>query len=77
MGSSLVILGLFVINPWPLFYTKGMKTWKMGNYSTNYRDPLVLIASKSHTSVCQIQLSDCIPLNKERWEMNFENHRTS
>lgn len=23
------------------------------------------------------ELVDCIPLNKERWEMNFEKHRTS
>lgn len=71
------MLGLYVTNPWPLFYKKGMKTWEIRSYPTNYRGPIVIIDSKTNNVICQMQLTDCIPLNKERWEMNFEKHRTS
>ncbi len=71
------MLGLFVTNPWPMFYNKGMKTWEVRSYPTDYRGPIAIIDSKSNNLICQMYLKDCIPLNKERWEMNFEKHRTS
>lgn len=71
------MLGLFVTNPWPSFYNKGMKTWEIRSYPTDYRGAIAIIDSKSNTVICQMCLKDCIPLNKERWEMNFEKHRTS
>ena len=70
------MLGLFVTNPWPAFYNKGMKTWEIRSYPINYRGAIAIIDSKSNTVICQMHLKDCIPLNKERWEMNFEKHRT-
>ena len=71
------MLGLFVTSPWPSFYAKGMKTWEIRSYPTEYRGAITIIDSKSNMVICQMHLKDCIPLNKERWEMNFEKHRTS
>lgn len=71
------MLGLFVTYPWPLFYKKGMKTWEIRSYPTDYRGVIAIIDSKSHKVICLMTLKDCIPLNKERWEMNFEKHRTT
>lgn len=71
------MLGIFITKPWPAFYRKGLKTWEIRNYPINYRGEVVLIESHSNKVVCKMQLQDCIPLSKERWEMNFEKHRTS
>lgn len=71
------MLGLFVTNPRSLFYSKGMKTWEIRSYPTDYRGSIILINSQDNSVICQMQLIDCIPLNRERWEMNFEKHRTS
>lgn len=71
------MLGLFVAKPWPSFYRKGMKTWEIRTYPTDYRGDIVLIESHSNIIVCKMQLNDCIPLSKERWEMNYEKHRTT
>lgn len=77
MEVDLIMLALFVTAPWPLFYEKGMKTWEIRSYPIDYRGPIVLVNAKNNTVICQMQLTECIPLNKERWEMNFEKHRTS
>lgn len=77
METGLIMLALFVTTPWPLFYEKGMKTWEIRSYPIDYRGPIILVNSKNNTVICQMQLDDCIPLNRERWEMNFEKHRTS
>lgn len=71
------MLGLYVTNPWPAFYKKGMKTWEIRSYPTDYRGNIAIIHSHTNKVICQMQLVDCIPLTKERWEMNFEKHRTS
>ena len=71
------MLALFVKQPWPLFYRKGMKSWEIRSYPTNYRGSIAIIDSESNEVICQMQLVDCIALNKELWEMNFEKHRTS
>ena len=71
------MLGLFVTEPWPSFYRKGMKTWEIRTYPTDYRGDIVLIESHSNIIICKMQLNDCIPLSKERWEMNYEKHRTT
>lgn len=71
------MLGLFVTSPWSSFYSKGMKTWEIRSYPTDYRGAIAIIDSKSNMVICQMHLKNCIPLNKERWEMNFEKHRTS
>lgn len=70
------MLGIFVKDIWSSFYIKGMKTWEIRPYTTNYRGPVVLINSKNNLCLCIMQLVDCIPLSKERWEMNYEKHRT-
>lgn len=71
------MMGLFITDPWPLFYRKGMKTWEIRSYPTEYRGTVLLIESRSNKVICQMQLIDCIPLSKERWEMNYEKHRTA
>ena len=71
------MLGLFVTSPWSSFYSKGMKTWEIRSYPIDYRGAIAIIDSKSNAVICQMHLKNCIPLNKERWEMNFEKHRTS
>lgn len=71
------MLGIFVKSPWPSFYIKGMKTWEIRSYPTEYRGDILLIESGSNQVICKMSLIDCIPLSKERWEMNFEKHRTS
>lgn len=71
------MLGIFVKSPWPTFYKKGMKSWEIRSYPTDYRGDVLLIESGSNKIICKMFLKDCIPLNKERWEMNFEKHRTS
>lgn len=71
------MLGIFVKNPWPSFYKRGMKTWEIRNYSTDYRGDVLIIESMTNQVVCKMTLKDCIPLNKERWEMNYEKHRTT
>lgn len=65
------MLGLFVAKPWPSFYRKGMKTWEIRTYPTDYHGDIVLIESHSNIIVCKMQLNDCIPLSKERWKMNY------
>lgn len=70
------MLGLFITSPWPAFYKKGMKTWEIRSYPTNYRGDIILIDSNTNRIVCKMLVTDCIPLNKERWEMNYEKHRT-
>lgn len=71
------MLGLFITESWSSFYSKGMKTWEIRNYPTDYRGDIALIESHSNIIVCKMQLNDCIPLSKERWEMNYEKHRTT
>ena len=71
------MLGLFITEPWPKFYIKGMKTWEIRSYPTDYRGDILLIDSASNHIVCKMQLTNCIPLSKERWEMNFDKHRVS
>ena len=71
------MLGIFVKSPWPNFYKNGMKTWEIRSYPTDYRRDVVLIEPGTNKIICKMFLKDCIPLNKERWEMNFEKHRTS
>lgn len=71
------MLGLFVINPWPNFYKKGMKTWEIRSYPTDYRGDILILNSHNNKVVCKMELVDCVPLTKELWEMNFEKHRTS
>lgn len=71
------MMGLFVTHPWPLFYKKGMKTWEIRSYPTEYRGKLLIIESKTNTVISLVELIDCVPLSKELWEMNFEKHRVS
>ena len=71
------MLGIFVKSPWPNFYKKGMKTWEIRSYPTDYRGDVLLIESGTNKVICKMSLINCIPLTKERWEMNFEKHRTS
>lgn len=71
------MLGIFVKTPWPDFYKKGMKTWEIRSYPIDYRGDVLLIESGTNKAICKMSLIDCIPLTKERWEMNFEKHRTS
>ncbi|CUN85877.1 ASCH domain-containing protein [Roseburia inulinivorans] len=71
------MLGLFVKKPWSSFYKKGMKSWEIRSYPTDYRGDILIIESKTNRAICKMKLTDCIPLTKERWEMNFEKHRTS
>lgn len=71
------MLGIFVRSPWPDFYKKGMKTWEIRSYPTNYRGDVLLIESGTNKVICKMSLKDCFPMTKERWEMNFEKHRTS
>lgn len=71
------MLGIFVKSPWPNFYKKGMKTWEIRSYPTDYRGDVLFIESGTNKVICKMSLADCIPLTKERWEMNFEKHRTS
>lgn len=71
------MLGIFVKSPWPNFYKKGMKTWEIHSYPTDYRGDVLFIESGTNKVICKMSLADCIPLTKERWEMNFEKHRTS
>lgn len=69
------MLGIFVKTPWPDFYKKGMKTWEIRSYPIDYRGDVLLIESGTNKAICKMSLIDCIPLTKERWEMNFEKHR--
>lgn len=71
------MFGLFVTDLWSKFYRKGMKTWDIRSYPTNYRGPIVIINNQNNKVVCKMDLIDCIPLTKELWEMNFEKHRVS
>ena len=71
------MLGIFVRSPWPDFYKKGMKTWEIRSYPTDYRGDVLLIESGTNKIICKMYLKECLPLTKERWEMNFEKHRTS
>ena len=71
------MLALFVTSPWPSFYRKGIKSWEIRSYPIEYRGDIIIVESKTNKVICKMQLTDCIPLNKERWEMNFEKHRTS
>lgn len=71
------MLGIFVISPWPNFYKKGMKTWEIHSFPIDYRGDVLLIESGTNKAICKMSLKDCFPLTKERWEMNFEKHRTS
>ena len=68
------MFGLFVTDLWSKFYRKGMKTWDIRSYPTNYRGPIVIINNQNNKVVCKMDLIDCIPLTKELWEMNFEKH---
>ncbi len=71
------MLGLFIKPPWPTFYSQGLKTWEIRKYPTDYRGDILLIDSFTNLVVCKMSLIDCIPLTKERWEMNYEKHRTT
>ena len=71
------MMGLFVTHPWPLFYKKGMKTWEIRSYPTDYRGKVLIIESKTNTVISLVELIDCVPLSRELWEMNFEKHRVS
>lgn len=71
------MLGLFVKKPWPSFYKKGMKSWEIRSYPTDYRGDILIIESETNRAICKMKLTDCILLTKELWEMNFEKHRTS
>lgn len=77
MSEEIIMLGLYVTFPWPLFYKKGMKTWEIRNYPIDYRGDILIIESGSNRVISKMTLADCIPLNKKRWEMNYEKHRTS
>lgn len=50
-----------------------MKSWEIRSYPTDYRGDILIIESKTNRAICKMKLTDCIPLTKERWEMNFEN----
>lgn len=67
------MLGLFVKKPWPSFYKKGMKSWEIRSYPTDYRGDILIIESETNRAICKMKLTDCILLTKELWEMNFEN----
>ena len=71
------MLALYITNPWPNFYSKGMKTWEVRSYPIDYRGDILLINAHSNTIICKMKLLDCITLTKERWEMNYEKHRIS
>ena len=71
------MLALYVVDPWPSFYAKGMKTWEIRSYSTDYRGDVLIINSHTNKVVCKMTLKDCVPLTKELWEMHFDKHRTS
>lgn len=68
---------LFVKKTWTPFYKKGMKTWEIRKYPINYRGDILLVESGSNNIICKMTLTDCIPLSKKRWEMNYEKHRTT
>lgn len=71
------MLALYVTDPWPEFYARGMKTWEIRSYPIRYRGDVLIVSSKTHTVVCRMTLRDIVPLTKELWEMNFDKHRTS
>jgi len=71
------MLILYVTDPWPLFYKKGMKTWEIRSYKTDYRGEIIIVNSKTNMAICKMTLHDCIPLTRALWEMNYEKHRTS
>lgn len=71
------MLSLYVTDPWPNFYSKGMKTWEIRSYPTDYRGDILIVSSHTNTVVCKMNVVNCFPLTKELWEMNFDKHRTS
>lgn len=75
--KGVIMLILFVTSPWPSFYKKGMKTWEIRSYPIEYRGDILLVESKTNKAICKMTLVNCITLNKELWEMNFDKHRTS
>lgn len=71
------MLALYVVDPWPSFYAKGMKSWEIRSYPTDYRGDVLIVSSHTNKVVCKMTLKDCVPLTKELWEMHFDKHRTS
>lgn len=71
------MLALYVVDPWPSFYEKGMKTWEIRSYPTDYRGDVLIVSSYTNKVICKMTLKDCVPLTKELWEMHFDKHRTS
>lgn len=71
------MLVLYVVDPWPSFYAKGMKTWEVRSYPTDYRGDVLIVSSYTNKVICKMTLRDCVPLTKELWEMHFDKHRTS
>ena len=46
------MLGLFVKKPWSSFYKKGMKSWEIRSYPTDYRGDIFIIESKTKRANC-------------------------
>lgn len=63
------MLALYVVDPWPSFYTKGMKTWEIRSYPTDYRGDVLIVSFHTNKVVCKMTLRDCVPLTKELWEI--------
>lgn len=59
------MLGVFVTQPCPLFYSKGMKTWEIRSYLTDYRGKSAIIDLKTNKVICVMTLTNCVPLTKE------------
>lgn len=54
------MLALYVVDPWPSFYTKGMKTWEIRSYPTDYRGDVLIVSFHTNKVVCKMTLRDCV-----------------
>ena len=54
------MLGLFVKKPWPSFYKKGMKSWEIRSYPTDYRGDILIIESETNRAICKMKLTDSL-----------------
>ena len=68
-------LALFVTKDYTQLYARGLKTWDIRTYTTNYRGDIYIVESKSNRIIAILELKDCILLDKEMWEMNYHKHR--